>query len=57
MAEESKQFWANIWRQSADHKNDAKWLKDLGCEVNVKKQQKIDFTTGSLKNILGRMPN
>ena len=29
MAEESKQFWENIWSQSADHKNDAKWLQDL----------------------------
>ena len=27
------------------------------CEVNVKKQEKIDITTGSLKKILGRMPN
>ena len=26
--EESKQFWGNIWSQSADHK-DAKWLQDL----------------------------
>ena len=26
-------------------------------EVNVKKQEKIDITTGTLKKILGRMPN
>ena len=26
-------------------------------QVNVKKQDKIDITTGSLKKILGRMPN
>ena len=57
MAEESKQFWENIWSQSADHKKDAKWLQDLRSEVNVKKQEKIDITTGSLKKILGRMPN
>ena len=57
MAEESKQFWGNIWSQSADHKRDAKWLQDLRSEVNVKKQEKIDITTGSLKKILGRMPN
>ena len=56
MAEESKQFWGNIWSQSADHK-DAKWLQDLRSEVNVKKQEKTDITTGSLKKILGRMPN
>ena len=26
VTEESKQFWRNIWSQSADHKKDAKWL-------------------------------
>ena len=57
VAEESKQFWGNIWSQSADHKKDAKWLQDLRSEVNVKKQEKVDITTGSLKKILGRMPN
>ena len=55
MAEESKQFWGNIWSQSADHKKDTKWLQDLRSEVNVKKQEKIDITTGSLKKILGMM--
>ena len=57
VAEKSEQFWGNIWSQSADHKKDAKWLQDLRSEVNVKKQEKIDITTGSLKKILGRMPN
>ena len=57
VAEESKQFWGNIWSQSADHKKDVKRLQDLRSEVNVKKQEKIGITTGSLKKILGRMPN
>ena len=57
MAEQSKQFWGNIWSQSADHKKDEKWLQDLRSEFNVKKLDKIDITTGSLKKILGRMPN
>ena len=57
VAEESKSFWGNIWSQSADCKKDAKWLQDLRSEVNVKKQEKIAITTGSLKEILGRMPN
>ena len=26
--EESRQFWGNIWSQSADHKKGAKWLQD-----------------------------
>ena len=56
VAEESKQFWGNIWSQSTDHKKDAKWLQDLRSEVNVRKPE-IDITTGSLKKILGRMPN
>ena len=57
MTEESKQVWGNIWSQSAGHKKDAKWLQDLRSEVNVKKQENIDITTGSLKKIVGRMPN
>ena len=44
-----KQFWGNIWSQSADNKKNAKWLQDLRSEVYVKKQEKIDITTGSLK--------
>ena len=39
VAEESKQFWG---------KKDAKWLSNLRTKVNVKKQEKIDITTGSL---------
>ena len=57
VAEESKQFWGNIWRQSADRKKDAKWLQNLRSKVDVKKQEKIDITTGSMKKIFGRMPN
>ena len=57
VAEELKQFWGNIWSKSADHKKDAKWLQDLRSEVNVKKQEKIDITKGSMKRILGRMSN
>ena len=57
VAEESKQFWGNIWSQSADQKKDVKCLQDLQSEVNVIKQEKIDITTRSLKKILGRMPN
>ena len=29
----------------------------MRSEVNVKKQEKINITTGSLKKILGKMPN
>ena len=40
VAEESKQFWGNIWSQSADHKKDAKWLQDLRKEVITKKNKR-----------------
>ena len=35
VAEESKQFWRNIWSQSAYHKKDARWLQDVRSEVNA----------------------
>ena len=57
VAEDLKQFWGNIWSQSANHKKDAKWIQNLRSEVNVKRQEKIDITSGSLKKILGRIPN
>ena len=57
MAEESKQFGGNIWSQSADHKKYVKCLQDFRSEVNVKEQEKIGIITGSLKKILGRIPN
>ena len=57
MPEQSEHLWGNIWSQSADHKKDANWLQDLQSEVNVKKQENIDITTGSLTKIISRMPN
>ena len=36
VAEESKQFWGNIWSQSADHKKDAKWLQDYEVKLMLK---------------------
>ena len=53
----NRNSFEETWSQSADHKKDAKQLQDLQSEINVKKQEKIDITTGSLKKILGRMPN
>ena len=37
VAEQSKEFWENIWSESAYRKKDATWLQDLQSEVNVKK--------------------
>ena len=54
-AEEPKKFWGDIWSESVDQNRDAKWLKDLQSEVSVIKQEKVDITKISLKNILGRI--
>ena len=44
VAEESKQFWGNIWSQSAGHKKDAKWLQNLQslkpCKAYLRKFEK-----------------
>ena len=53
----NRSSFGESWSQSADHKKDAKWLQDLRTEISVKKQEKIDITTGGLEKILGRMPN
>ena len=43
MAEDLKQFWGNIWSQSADHKKNGKWLQELRSEVNVKKTREDSY--------------
>ena len=56
MAEESKQFWGNIWSQSADHKKNASGYKTCDVKLMLENRRRY-ITTGSLKKILGRMPN
>ena len=40
VAEEPKQFWGNIWSQSADHKKDAKWLQDSEVKLMLKNRRR-----------------
>ena len=41
-AQESKQFWSDIWDNPAYHKEEAKWLKDIEIDlINVKRQDEI----------------
>ena len=36
-AEESKQFWINIWDNEKEHERNAEWLKELRVEkANIK---------------------
>ena len=56
-AEESKKFWGDTWSESVDHNRDAKWLKDLQNEVNVKKTGEGTYNQGKFEEILGRIPS
>ena len=31
-AEESKQFWSNIWDNQKEHERNAEWLRELRAE-------------------------
>ena len=57
MLKNQKKCWGNLWNEWVDHNRDAKWLKELQCEINVTKQVKVYIAKESLKEILGRMPN
>ena len=44
--EESKQFWGNIWSQSADHKKHAKWLQDSKVKLMLKNRRRLIVPQG-----------
>ena len=39
-AEESEQFWSNIWDNEKEHEIKAKWLRELRTEKDNMKQNK-----------------
>ena len=45
-AEESKQFWINIWVNEKEHERNAEWLRELRAEKDNIKQNDINITTG-----------
>ena len=56
VAEESNQLW-ETYGVSLQSIRSSKWLQDFQSEINVKKQEKIDITTGSLEKILPKISN
>lgn len=36
-AEEQKKFKGSNWNESVEHKKDARWLKDLQSEIEVRR--------------------
>ena len=48
-AEDSKQFWSNIWDNEKEHERNAQWLRELRAEKDNMKQNDINMTTEMIK--------
>ena len=56
-AEESKQFWSNIWDNEKEHERNAKWLRELRAEKDNMKQRDINITTEMIKDQVKKILN
>ena len=56
-AEESKQFWSNIWVNEKEHERNAKWLRELRAEKDNMKQRDINITTEMIKDQVKKILN
>ena len=48
-AEQSKQFWSNIWDNEKEHERNAEWFRELRAEKGNMKQNDINITTELIK--------
>ena len=55
-AEESKQFWSNIWDNEKEHERNAEWLRELRAEKDNMKQCDINITTEMIKKTSQKDP-
>ena len=56
-AEESKQFWSNMWDNEQEHERNAKWLRELRAEKDNMKQRDINITTEMIKDQVKKILN
>ena len=57
-AEEAKEFWNKLWDNPAPYKEDAEWLKEIGCELeNVNIQDKVEIIKEDVTMQLMNIPN
>ena len=56
-AEESKQFWSNMWDNEKEHERNAKWLRELRAEKDNMKQKDINITTEMIKDQVKKILN
>ena len=56
-AEESKNFWANIWDQGTKHNEKAKWLEDVKEKYkSIDQQDEFSISKDTLTTQLKKMP-
>ena len=56
-AEDSKQFWSNIWDNKKEHERNAEWLRELRTEKDNMTQNDINITTKMIKEQVKKILN
>ena len=57
-AEESREFWGQLWDRPGQHNKDARWLTSQKEEgQGVPQQANVEITPDILKALIKRMPN
>ena len=56
-AEESKQFWSNIWDNEKERERNTEWLRELRAEKGHMKQNDINITTEMMKEQVKKILN
>ena len=56
IAEDSRQFWSNIWDNAQEHEKNAECLRELRAEKDSMKQSDINITTEMIKQVK-KIPN
>ena len=57
-AEESKQFWSEIWDQPVEHNGEAEWLKDIEHGlIDIEEQENIRIDSSKVRKQIHKVPN
>ena len=56
-AEDSKEFWSNIWDSEKEHERNAEWVRELRAEKGNMKQNDINITTEMINEQVKKIPN
>ena len=56
-AEESKQFWSNVWYNEKEHERNTEWLREFRAQKGNMKRHDINVTTEMIKEQVKKIPN